>query len=444
MSARLRAHGGASKWWLDKSLKALAADIEQLGGRLTVQAGDGSACLDTIVTETGAAAVYWNRRYGRAEREIDAAIKDRLKARGLEVQSFNAHLLVEPWELKTGSGGYYRVFTPFWKSLRAAYRAPAALPRPASLSGPKVESLPVGDLGLHPHNPDWSHGFSDIWEPGEAGAHARLHRFLSGPVNTYADKRNLPGLQASTSGLSPHLRFGEIGPAQIWRAVMAGIESGALNETHAMVFLSEIAWREFSYVQLFHTPDLATENYNRDFDHMPWSENSTALEAWQKGLTGYPIVDAGMRQLWQTGWMHNRVRMIVASFLTKHLLVHWRAGEGWFWDTLVDADPASNPASWQWTAGSGADAAPYFRVFNPITQGQKFDTDGAYVRRWCPELTTLPDKYLHAPWQAPEEILAKAGIILGQTYPFPIVNHDEGRRRALAAYDLLKHKRSAA
>ena len=443
-SEGIRPHGGASKWWLDKSLKALARDIDQLGGQLTVQAGDGSACLDRVIAETGAEAVYWNRRYGKAERELDAAIKARLTERGLTVESFNARLLVEPWVLKTGSGGFYKVFTPYWKALRACYTPPAALPRPRSLKGPKVESLAVEDLGLHPQKPDWSGGFSEMWTPGEAGAQARLESFLDGPVDDYPDTRDLPGTEDGTSGLSPHLRFGEIGPAQVWRAVTAQLEAGKVGEDGAWKFLSEVVWREFCYVLLYHRPDLAEANYNDDFDHMPWREDADALAAWQKGLTGYPIVDAGMRQLWHTGWMHNRVRMIVASFLTKHLLLHWRDGEDWFWDTLVDADPASNPASWQWTAGSGADAAPYFRVFNPITQGQKFDSDGKYVRQWCPELADMPDKYLHEPWAAPADVLKKAGVELGKTYPHPIVEHGRGRQRALDAYDTLKEKRSAA
>lgn len=296
-------------------------------------------------------------------------------------------------------------------------------------------------LGLHPHAPDWSTGFDPMWSPGEAGAADRLARFLAGPVNAYADARDLPGPEDSTSGLSPHLRFGEIGPAEVWRAVMAGIAAGRVGEADAEKFLSEIAWREFCYVLLWHRPNLAQANYNPDYDHMPWGEDAAALAAWQKGRTGFPIVDAGMRQLWQTGWMHNRVRMIVASLLTKHLMVHWREGEAWFWDTLVDADPASNPASWQWVAGCGADAAPYFRIFNPITQGQKFDPDGAYVRRWCPEISALPNKYLHAPWLAPDEVLKEAGIVLSKTYPAPFISHEAGRKRALEAYDILRNKR---
>jgi len=436
--------GGASRWWLDKSLKALAKDIEQLGGQLTVRAGDGSACLDKVIEETGADAVFWNRRYGAAERDTDAAIKSGLKDRGIAVESFNARLLVEPWVLKTGSGGFYKVFTPFWKALRGCYEAPAALPRPKNLSGPKLGTLSIDELGLHPKTPEWSAGFDAMWTPGEDGAAERLEAFLDGPVDDYPKERDLPGKEDGTSGLSPHLRFGEISPAQVWRAALPAMESGRVSEDGGWKFLSEIGWREFSYVLLYHQPDLAEANYNSDFDHMPWRTDDAALKAWQTGQTGYPIVDAGMRQLWETGWMHNRVRMIVASFLTKHLLLHWREGEDWFWDTLVDADPASNPASWQWTAGSGADAAPYFRVFNPITQGEKFDSDGAFVRRWVPEIADLPNKHLHSPWTADKDTLAKAGVTLGKDYPKPLVEHKTARERALDAYETLKSQREKA
>ena len=442
-AAATRPLGGASRWWLDKSLKSLGKDIERLGGHLTLRIGDSAACLDEVIAETGAEAVFWNRRYETGERDTDATIKAKLKERGIKVQSFNARLLVEPWGLKTGSGGFYKVFTPYWKALRASYVPQAALPAPKSLKGPKLSSVPPAELGLHPREPDWSRSFDPVWSPGEAGAHQRLKDFLAGPVNTYPDERDLPGKEDGTSGLSPHLRFGEIGPAQAWRAVIAAMEAGQISEGGGWKFLSEIAWREFSYVLLYHYPDIATANYNHDFDHMPWRRDAAALKAWQRGLTGFPIVDAGMRQLWATGWMHNRVRMIVASFLTKHLLLHWREGETWFWDTLVDADPASNPASWQWTAGSGADAAPYFRVFNPITQGQKFDKDGSYVRRWCPELARLPDKLLHSPWAADKVILERAGIRLGEDYPKPVISHEEGRKQALDAYETLKSQRDS-
>ncbi|MEM9669328.1 MAG: deoxyribodipyrimidine photo-lyase [Pseudomonadota bacterium] len=433
-----RALGGASKWWLDKSLRSLVASIEARGGELLLRAGEPREIISDIIGETGAKSVFWNRRYGLAERESDGDLKKKLADRDVSVESHNGGLLTEPWTVKTGSGAHFRVFTPYWKAVRANYKVPGHLNSPDKISCVSLTGECIEDWALHPSKPDWSEGFQDDWKPGEDGACQRLEDFLSGPVSRYGTDRNRPDLDGGTSGLSPHLAFGEIAPTQIWRATQSRIAAGEINEDSAMVFLSEIVWREFSYVLLYHYPDLARENYNRKFDVMPWREDSDAHAAWCKGETGYPIVDAGMRQLWTTGWMHNRVRMIVASFLTKHLLLDWRLGEDWFWDTLVDADPASNSASWQWTAGTGADAAPYFRVFNPITQGQKFDETGDYVRKWCPEIAKLPGKYLYSPWEADTATLAQAGIVLGETYPKPIVAHKAGRERALAAYEDVK------
>lgn len=440
----LREMGGASKWWLDKSLRSLSADIAALGGRLILRTGDANPELKAIQDETGAQAVFWNRRYDLAGREIDAAIKSDFKAADISVESFNGSVLTEPWTQSTGSGGYYKVYSPYWRAIQANYECPAPAERPTDLVDPAIDSEPLGDWQLHPSHPDWSKGFDPVWTPGERGAIEKLESFLSGPVNDYGADRNRPDLEDGTSALSPHLAFGEMSPAQIWRATTSRMAAGEVDEKNGRKFLSEVAWRDFSYVLLFHNPDLATENYKSDFDLMPWQDDDALLKAWQTGRTGYPIVDAGMRQLWHTGWMHNRVRMIVASFLTKHLLIHWRRGEDWFWDTLVDADPASNSASWQWTAGSGADAAPYFRIFNPITQGEKFDETGDYVRKWCPELARLPRKYLYQPWEAGPLILREAGITLGKTYPKPIVDHKVGRERALAAYETLKERRDAA
>ncbi|MEQ3747170.1 MAG: deoxyribodipyrimidine photo-lyase [Henriciella sp.] len=441
----LRPMGGASQWWLDKSLKRLRESIEDIGGQLLLKRGLARETLDEIVSQTGANAVFWNRRYDQADRDIDSDIKQSLKQQGLGAESYNGSLLTEPWTQKTGSGGYYKVFTPYWKSVQANYQPSAEINAPTQLkSVPKIETENIEDWVLHPTKPDWSNEFEPKWVPGEKGAAQRLQAFISGPVSEYKDHRNRPDLEKGTSGLSPHLAFGEIGPAQIWRATQAKIKAGDANQANAMTFLSEVVWREFSYVLLYHNPDLATENYKPAFNAMPWREDEAGLKAWQQGRTGYPIVDAGMRQLWATGWMHNRVRMIVASFLTKHLLLHWSHGEDWFWDTLVDADPAANSASWQWTAGSGADAAPYFRVFNPITQGEKFDESGDYVRKWCPELARLPHKFLYQPWEAGPLILHAAGVKLGETYPHPIVDHKEGRQRALDAYAILKERRDAA
>ena len=439
-----RALGGASKWWLDKSLRSLADRLQSHGGKLILRQGTAHEILKSVLKETGAKSVFWNRRYDLAGRNADAAIKSDLKAANIHVESFNGSVLTEPWSQKTGSGGYYKVYTPYWRAVQANYHDPDHLPAPAQFNAIDAASENIEDWALHPTQPDWSGGFETLWQPGEAGAKARLAAFLAGPVSAYNEDRNRPDLENGTSGLSPHLAFGEIGPAQIWRATRSKVDAGEIDEGGAQVFLSEVAWRDFSYVLLYHNPDLASQNYKPDFDLLPWRDAPDELEAWQKGQTGYPIVDAGMRQLWHTGWMHNRVRMIVASFLTKHLLIHWRHGEDWFWDTLVDADPASNSASWQWTAGSGADAAPYFRVFNPITQGEKFDETGDYVRKWCPELADLPRKYLYQPWEAGPLILHEAGIKLGETYPYPIVDHNAGRQRALDAYETLKQRRTAA
>ena len=439
-----RPASGASLWWLDKSLRSLSEDIAEKGGKLLLRKGAAEETLLQIVEETGAVGVFWNRRYGEQERTVDAAIKSELGSRSICAQSFNGSLLTEPWAYKTGSGGHYKVFSPYWRTVQADYQPHERLAAPETLAECDLASDTIDDWQLHPTYPDWSRGFDPVWTPGEAGARARLRAFLDGPVNQYAEDRNRPDLSDGTSRLSPHLRFGEISPVTVWRSVQHEIQSGNADEKNAMVFLSEIAWREFSYVLLFHHPELATENYNASFENMPWRSDEVELKAWQRGQTGYPIVDAGMRQLWTTGWMHNRVRMIVASFLTKHLLIHWAEGEQWFWDTLVDACPAANAASWQWTAGSGADAAPYFRVFNPITQGEKFDETGDYVKAWCPELIELPRKYLYSPWTAPESVLKEAGIELGKDYPLPLVEHKEGRERALAAYETMKERRDAA
>lgn len=430
--------GGASLWWLDKSLASLDASLRALGSRLILRRGDPVHQIGEIIAATGAGAVVWNRLYDKHSVARDSARKSDLRADGVEAQSFDGGLLVEPWTVKSGSGDPYKVFTPFWRAARGvlvdrpAFETPASLPAPPSW--PDSEAL--ADWGLHPTRPDWSAGF-DLWNPGEAGARALLDRFLGGPVKAYADARNLPGVEG-TSRLSPHLHFGEIGPRQVWRAAQAAIAAGHAPAEEAAKFLAELGWREFNHHLLFHWPDLPTANFKPDFDRFVWRDDPAGLKAWQTGRTGYPIVDAGMRELWTTGFMHNRVRMIVASFLIKHLMIDWREGEAWFRDTLVDADIAQNAANWQWVAGSGADASPWFRIFNPITQGEKFDPDGVYVRRWCPELAKLPADAIHQPWTASEGRLIAAGVALGRTYPRPIVDHATARTRALDAYAAVK------
>ena len=296
---------------------------------------------------------------------------------------------------------------------------------------------PARELGTAADKPNWAKDFEPAWQPGEGPALAKLDRFLATALTGYGEMRNRPDL-ARVSRLSPHLHWGEISPRQVWAAVQEKDAADPSLANEASKLLSEIGWREFNYHLLYHFPHMAEGHWRPAFDAFPWTINAAHLKAWQKGLTGYPMVDAGMRELWTTGYMHNRVRMIAASFLVKHLRIGWREGEAWFWDTLVDADLANNVAGWQWVTGSGADAAPYFRIFNPIEQGRKFDPDGTYVRRWCPELARLPTANIHAPFEVDRSVLDRAGITLGVDYPRPIVSHAEARRAALAGYDAIK------
>jgi deoxyribodipyrimidine photo-lyase len=440
--AQAWAPAGASRWWLHGSLAALDRDLRRLGGPgLILRRGSAEAVIAALVAETSAKAVVWNRRYEPWAVTRDARIKAALRAQGVEARSFNAALLCEPTAFANLQGQPYKVFTPFWKSLRATVPVPD--PIAASKSLPSLANPPASDplesWALRPTKPDWAGGLDARWTPGEAGAQARLEAFLDEALLAYRERRDLPG-EAGTSRLSPHLHFGEIGPWQVWRAATtaATAQIGDPFPAGVETFLSEIAWREFAAHLLFHFPTLPTAPLRAEYAHFPWRSDPKGLAAWRKGLTGYPIVDAGMRELWTTGWMHNRVRMIVASFLIKHLLLDWRDGEAWFWDTLVDADLASNAASWQWVAGSGADAAPYFRIFNPILQGEKFDPGGGYVRLWVPELADLPNSVLHAPWTASARELSNAGVRLGVDYPRPIVDHAAARTRALEALSSLK------
>ena len=427
--------GGARQVWLHHSLKALQDAIEGKGGRLILRRGKAAEVIDAVVEETGAGAVFWNRRYHKPDRDRDGAIKKDLSERGLTVESFKGNLLVEPWEVQTKSGNPYRVFTPFWRAAKEGLEVGEPLPTPRTLDcvGGNLGSDSLDDWNLLPTAPDWGSKMMAYHTPGEAGALDRLKDFLDGPIEDYAEGRDRPDLDL-TSKLSPHFAHGEISPRTVWDACKD-------NEYTSRKFLTEIGWREFSYTLLYYNPDLHEENFSDGYDAMAWEHDEQLVDRWAKGRTGYPFVDAGMRQLWETGWMHNRVRMVVASFLIKHLMIDWRDGEGWFWDTLLEADLASNAASWQWVAGTGADAAPYFRVFNPFGQGEKFDPKGDYVRQWVPELAELPTKYIHQPWTAPKEVLDKAGIALGTDYPEPIVEHKQARERVLDAY---KEAREAA
>jgi deoxyribodipyrimidine photo-lyase len=436
-AADRRPLGSAQRWWLHHSLARLGASLNAVGAALCLRRSNPAIVLDQLIAECGADCVFWNRRHDPEGIAIDIEIKASLKARGIGAASFDGQLLHEPTQVKTGAGTPFKVYTPFWRAISAlpAPRLPYAAPERLEGFKGSIESDALDDWALLPKKPDWSKGFAGNWRPGEEGAQEKLQSFIESGLDNYADGRNLPG-QASTSRLSPHLAMGEISPFQVWHATLG------LEDRHAPrdveVFRKEVVWREFAYHLLFHFPKLASKNFNESFDAFPWASKPELIEAWKRGRTGYPIVDAGMRQLWQTGWMHNRVRMAAASFLIKHLMADWRIGEEWFWDTLVDACPANNPASWQWVAGSGADAAPYYRIFNPVLQGEKFDADGAYVRRFVPEIAKLPDNLIHRPWEASPLELSAAGIELGKTYPKPIVDHAVARDRALAAYKSLR------
>ena len=429
-----RPHGGASRWWLAQSLRALDASLQSKGAKLTLRSGHSASVLVKVAQETHASAVYWNDIAIAAHQAIARNAIDGLAHSDAGAREFPGDLLVDPSQIRNKEGRGLRVFTPFWKRVLALGDPAKPVPAPKKLvAGPSLASDKLESWGLEPTKPDWAGGLRETWTPGEKSAHARLTEFLETSIKGYADNRDHPD-RDGTSRLSPHLRFGEISPRQVWYAARFAAAERPAIARDVDKFLSELGWREFSRHLLFDHPDLAEKNLQESFDGFPWKPDSKSFKAWTLGLTGYPLVDAGMRELWHTGVMHNRVRMVVASFLVKHLLIDWREGEKWFWDTLVDADPANNPASWQWVAGSGADAAPYFRVFNPVLQGEKFDPDGTYVRRWVPELARMPANLIHKPWDATPLELASAGVTLGKTYPEPIVDHPKARERALAAY----------
>ena len=421
--------GAASRAWLHRSLTALDADLRARGSRLLLREGPSAPALQALVEQTGAVAVFWNRKYEPATQPRDASLKKRLREQGLQVESFNGCLLFEPWDLATQQGGPYKVFTPFWRSALAQWRAPATWDAPGAL--PAFEdALPGESLDAWRLAPalGWDAGFWKVWTPGEAGAREALEVFIDGALNGYRTDRDRPD-RTGTSRLSPHLHFGEIAP---WR-ITAELERArtAANSADMDGYIRELGWREFAYHLLHHFPQTTTQNLNPRFAHFDWAKvDPKALEAWQHGRTGVPIVDAGLRELWATGYMHNRVRMIVASYLTKHLRYHWLQGARWFWDTLVDADLANNTLGWQWTAGTGADAAPYFRVFNPVTQAEKFDPKGTYIAHWVPELAAVPVPLRFAPWEKPD-VMSR----IAPDYPRrPLVDLAEGREGALAAY----------
>ncbi len=428
--------GSASKLWLYHSLISLQKSLD---GNLYLFQGDPNDILFNLIIKYKAQAIYWNRCYEPWQIKRDKAIEQKCKDKNILVKTFNASLLWEPWNILKRDGTPYKVFTPFYQKgcLMSGDIPRAPLPKPKSTNNiiSLQENKDIKTLNLLPKY-KWDRKLENCWNIGEESSLSKFNMFVENGLKDYKDGRNYPS-KNSVSLLSPHLHWGEISPFYIWQKV-SNLDANH-NTSH---FLSELGWREFSYYLLYYLPFITEKNLQEKFDLFPWQENKKYLLAWQKGLTGYPIVDAGMRQLWAEGYIHNRVRMIVGSFLVKNLLIHWHYGAKWFWDCLVDADLASNSASWQWIAGCGADAAPYFRIFNPITQGVKFDAQGLYTKKYIPELEKLPDKYLFSPWQAPENILKDAGVTLGTHYPYPIVDLQESRNLALAAYDNIKLKRN--
>jgi deoxyribodipyrimidine photo-lyase len=421
------APGAASNTWLHRSLAALDADLTSRGSSLVLRQGDSEAELQALIEATGAEAVFWNRKYEPATQPRDAAIKRALKEAGIDAQSCNGSLMFEPWDIATQQGGPYKVFTPYWRNALTRMNLPAPRALPAKLPAHNARGEALESLALTPAL-DWDTQFWEHWQPGEAGAQEALSVFIDGALNGYRQQRDLPD-RVGTSLLSPHLHFGEISPWQIVRRLED--ERSAARNPDIDGYIRELGWREFSYHLLHHFPQTPDHNLNPRFDSFKWARaNPTQLKAWQQGRTGIPIIDAGLRELWATGYMHNRVRMLVASFLCKHMRQHWLHGARWFWDTLVDADLANNTMGWQWVAGTGADAAPYFRIFNPVTQAEKFDPQARYITRWVPELAALPVKARFAPWQSPDLLAEKA-----PTYPaVPLVDLAAGREAALSAY----------
>jgi len=434
--------GGAAQWWLHHALHDLGERLRERGSQLILRSGPTVEALRTIATTVEADRVVWNRRYEPNLKRRDAEVQAALAEQGLETQVFEGQILHDPDDVETTSGGPYHVFTPFWKKVRTEHllRTGPPLDRP-DLAAPDTwpASEPLNHLGLLPAargEPDWAGGLRAAWTPTIDGAHDRLDYTLNHVLGEYGTARDRPD-KDGTARLSPSLHHGQISPRQVWHTVAKWADDTGRPDA-ATPFLRQIVFREFAHHWLYHYPETPTETYREKFRDFPWRDDAEALTRWKRGQTGYPIVDAGMRQLYETGWMHNRVRMIVASFLTKDLMLHWRHGARWFWDTLVDADLAANTFNWQWTAGCGADAQPFFRIFNPISQSERHDPTGNYIRRHVPELSDLPDDALHAPWQESNARLSAFGVTLGETYPRPIVDHTEAREDALAAYQTVK------
>jgi deoxyribodipyrimidine photo-lyase len=431
--------GAASRWWLHHSLTDLEASLKKLGLPLIIRKGHTVDVVQEIIQESSATAVYWNRRYEPSAIKLDERLRNALFTQGIETQTFHGTLLFEPWSIANKQGKPFQVFTPFWKACLSSPLPEEQLPPPHHITRGliKIKSDSIESLQLLPKI-SWDEGLKDNWKPGSSNAKPLLRTFLNNGIEHYPTNRDRPDIEG-VSRMSPYLHFGEITPRMIWHEVIKRFP----NETpFRESYLRQLGWREFAHHLLYHFPSTPEAPLRTGFVNFPWNCNEKNHNAWKNGLTGYPIVDAGMRELWHTGWMHNRVRMIVGSFLVKDLLISWNEGARWFWDTLVDADLANNTLGWQWVGGCGADAAPYFRIFNPITQGEKFDPEGHYVRKWVPELSQLPNKWIHRPWEAPELILRAAGIILGNTYPAPIIDHAAARLKALEAFASIGHNAS--
>ena len=435
VNSKEHVNGAASKWWLHHSLSKLNKSLKN---KLCFFVGNPIDILDEIHKQFEISNIFWSRCYEPWRIKRDKKVKKYFNDQNVNVNTFNGSLLWEPWNIGKKDGTPYKVFTPYYRKgcLNSDKpRMPLPVPNLSNLISIDNHDLKIEDLELMP-NHNWYNKMISLWSPGEEGAHSKIEEFISNGLNNYKEGRNFPSNQ-NVSQLSPHLHFGEVSPNQVW--YRAKTKEGKLGIKKDLDhFLSELGWREFSFNLLYHFPFLPKENLQKKFDNFPWDNDKDKLKKWQKGLTGYPIVDAGMQELWQTGYMHNRLRMVVGSFLVKNLLLHWHHGERWFWDCLIDADLASNSAGWQWIAGSGADAAPYFRIFNPITQGQKFDPDGKYTRKYLPVLNDMPDKFLFNPWEAPEDVLRSAGVKLGENYPLPIVEIGSSRQKALEAFATTK------
>lgn len=428
--------GAAQKWWLYHSLKNLQGQFKDLGLQFIFKQGKAIDVLSKLFDETNATGLYWNRSYDPYTLSQDEKIKNHFETHHKDIKDFPGSVLFEPWTIQNKQNKPYKVFNQYWKTCLKAFPIKAPLPAPKKMKAYSkiINSDHLSQWNLIPKNPDWSHGFNVNWQPGETNALQTVEEFILGHhIQKYKYDRQYPSYNGS-SNLSPCLHFGEISPRQIWQKVRVLTEMSTSTEK----FLTEIGWREFSYYLLYHFPKFHYESFRADFKLFVWDNSQERLLAWQKGKTGYPLVDAGMRQLWQIGWMHNRVRMVVASFLTKHLLIEWQKGAAWFLDTLLDADLANNSMGWQWIAGTGVDAAPYFRIFNPILQGEKFDPQGNYIRKWVPELEHVPKKYIHQPWTASEDILKASNVKLGENYPFPIVDHSSAYKLALQRYKEIK------